>query len=223
MDDITKVPLGIRLNNPFNIRYVANSGWQGLDHEAVNISFETFRTPVWGIRAAAVLMINHFDKRQADTIEKLVTIWAPPSENNTAHYIQRVADYSGFDPKQTLNLHHYEHLAPVMLGMMEEEIGSDPYTKEQFDSGLARAGVLPAEDKPLSKTGAIQGAQVSGAGVAGTTAVSVVQDQLASAGTALQGLIPYLDAAKYAFLAVTLAGLAYMVWQRIQQRRQGIA
>jgi hypothetical protein len=34
----------------------------------------------WDCRAAAVLLIAHYDRRHLDTIRKLVEVWAPPNE-----------------------------------------------------------------------------------------------------------------------------------------------
>ena len=46
-------------------------------------AFEQFQDPVMGLRAAAVLLIAHNDRRYLDTIRKLVGVWAPPNENDT--------------------------------------------------------------------------------------------------------------------------------------------
>ena len=39
---------------------------------------------------------------------------------------------------------------------------------------------------------------------------------------ALVGVVPYLDAAKWGLLAVTLIGIGIMLWARIDDRRQGL-
>ena len=36
------------------------------------------------------------------------------------------------------------------------------------------------------------------------------------------GVVPYLDAAKWGLLAVTLIGIGVMLWARIDDRRQGL-
>jgi hypothetical protein len=43
-----------------------------------------------GLRAAAVLLIAHYDRRHLDTIRKLVEVWAPPKENVTEAYARGV-------------------------------------------------------------------------------------------------------------------------------------
>ena len=39
---------------------------------------------------------------------------------------------------------------------------------------------------------------------------------------ALVGVVPYLDAAKWELLAVTLIGIGVMLWARIDDRRMGL-
>jgi hypothetical protein len=39
---------------------------------------------------------------------------------------------------------------------------------------------------------------------------------------ALVGVVPYLDAAKWGLLAVTLIGIGVMLWARIDDRRMGL-
>jgi hypothetical protein len=75
----TMLPRGIRNNNPLNIRLVAKNRWQGRVPPKHNSdgAFEQFHDPIMGLRAAAVLLIAHYDRRHLDTIRKLVAVWAP--------------------------------------------------------------------------------------------------------------------------------------------------
>jgi hypothetical protein len=57
-----------------------------------------------GLRAAAVLLIAHYDRRHLDTIRKLVQVWAPPNENDTEAYARCVAKASGFGIDEPLDL-----------------------------------------------------------------------------------------------------------------------
>ena len=81
----TMLPRGIRNNNPLNIRLAAENRWQGRVPPKHNSdgAFEQFQDPIMGLRAAAVLLIAHYDRRHLDTIRKLVAVWAPPNENDT--------------------------------------------------------------------------------------------------------------------------------------------
>jgi hypothetical protein len=78
----TMLPRGIRNNNPLNIRLDRDNRWQGKVPPKHNSdgAFEQFQDPIMGLRAAAVLLIAHYDRQHLDTIRKLVAVWAPPNE-----------------------------------------------------------------------------------------------------------------------------------------------
>ncbi len=52
--------------------------------------------------------------------------------------------------------------------------------------------------------------------------IEAVQDTLQPATSALMNIAPYLETAKWILLAVTLIGIAAMVWARIDDRRKGL-
>lgn len=86
-------PRGLRNNNPLNIRR-NEIQWQGLSAEQTDPAFCQFINLNYGIRAAFVLIRTYVRKYHADTIEKVVTRWAPACENNTKAYIEAVAAHS---------------------------------------------------------------------------------------------------------------------------------
>ena len=216
-------PRGIRNHNPLNIRLNPANQWQGRVPPADNSDgeFEQFETAIWGLRAAAVLIIAHHDRRGADSIARLVALWAPPSENDTARYVGFVSRESGFGPDQPLDFHRADHLKPVLLAMIRMENGCQPYTDAEIDAALARAGVLPP-GKPLSESRTVKGGQAAATGTLGIAAVDVLQQTIGPAQDTLTGLAPTLEAAKWALLAVTLLGLGVMLWARIDDRRRGL-
>ena len=65
----TILPRGIRNNNPLNIRLIPDNRWQGRLSPRLNSdgAFEQFQDPIMGLRAAAVLLIAHYDRRNAGT------------------------------------------------------------------------------------------------------------------------------------------------------------
>ncbi|MBB4267593.1 structural protein P5 [Roseospira visakhapatnamensis] len=221
--DPTRMPRGIRNHNPLNIRLNPANRWQGRIDPADNTdgAFEQFRDPIWGLRAGAVLIINHHDRRDATTIRRLIALWAPPSENDTDGYVAFVARQSGFGPDQALDFHRADHLRPVLTAMVAMENGCQPYTEAQIDAALVRAGVLPPE-KPLTRSRTVRGGQAAAAATVGTAVVGALQDGLGPAQEVLGDLALTLDAAKWALLAVTLIGIGVMVWARIDDRRRGL-
>ena len=79
--------LGVINNNPLNIRYNLSTKWKG--QAGANKGFCVFTDMVYGYRAAIVLLCN-YQRKGYDTIRKIITRWAPPSENNTKAYISAV-------------------------------------------------------------------------------------------------------------------------------------
>lgn len=81
------VPLGLRNNNPLNIRFSSRSNWIGQTGD--NKGFCVFDSLEHGFRAAFKLLTNYI-KSGYDTVPKIISRWAPQSENNTTAYIDFV-------------------------------------------------------------------------------------------------------------------------------------
>jgi hypothetical protein len=109
-------PRGIRNNNPLNIRRTATK-WQGMMLTQTDPDFCQFQSLEYGWRATFRLLTrNYFAKYGLDTIRKIVSRWAPPSENDTAAYIASVSRIIGIPPDETLG-NPREHPAHwLMLG-----------------------------------------------------------------------------------------------------------
>jgi hypothetical protein len=85
-------PRGLRNNNPLNIRHSAEQ-FQG-ETTGADQAFKTFISLPYGYRAAFITLATYRSKGY-NTIEKIVTRWAPPTENNTGSYISNVERWSG--------------------------------------------------------------------------------------------------------------------------------
>lgn len=101
-----KEPRGIRNNNPLNIR--KGSSWRGEAKNQTDPAFEQFVSMEYGIRAALRLMRNHISgydgsRPPMNTLKKLISVWAPPSENNTQRYVDFVSEKCGLSPTQVIN------------------------------------------------------------------------------------------------------------------------
>jgi hypothetical protein len=105
--------LGMRNNNPLNIRYNSGNHWQGLTGE--NKGFCTFKSRVYGYRAAFV-NLQTYHVAGKDTIREIINKWAPATENNTAAYISTVCKASGFsaDVKNNFNFTNYKKIVSAM-------------------------------------------------------------------------------------------------------------
>lgn len=94
---------GMKNNNPGNIRISANA-WQGKIpvNQNTDGAFEQFESLFYGTRAALVNMRTHY-RRGKNTVRKLVTTWAPYSDNPADavdNYISAVASYAGLGRDQ---------------------------------------------------------------------------------------------------------------------------
>lgn len=125
---------GIKNNNPLNIEARPENNWIGKVSNNRG-RFEVFTTPIYGIRAAAKLIVNYQDKYGIDTIAKLITRWAPPSDNNpTQEYINYVSRKTNIPPNQPITMaNHLDQIIPAMIYM---ENGSQPYTQALIDKGI---------------------------------------------------------------------------------------
>jgi hypothetical protein len=100
----TDLVRGLRNNNPGNLKYVASNDWTGKLPLAKNTdkTFEQFREFRYGVAAMMKLIRKYIQSGRATTIRGIIGIYAPPSENNTARYIQTVSARLGVGPDQPL-------------------------------------------------------------------------------------------------------------------------
>ena len=83
---------GLRNNNPLNIRHSAEQ-FQG-EIKGKDKSFKTFTSLPYGYRAGFVILGTYLSQG-LNTIEKIITHWAPSTENDTESYIKNVEKWSG--------------------------------------------------------------------------------------------------------------------------------
>ena len=117
-------PRGIRNNNPGNIEagtFARRQGATGSDGR-----FATFDTPEQGI-AAAENLLKSYISRDVNTIEKIVSRWAPPSENNTESYINQVVKRTGIDRKAPISTSDAGALRKIVNAKIWVENGQNPY------------------------------------------------------------------------------------------------
>jgi len=94
-------PRGLRNNNPLNIRHNKDN-FQG-EIKGTDRAFKTFSTMPYGYRAAFVTLAT-YNSRGWNTIEKIISRWAPPCENDTEKYIANVERWSGIPKGKVLTL-----------------------------------------------------------------------------------------------------------------------
>ncbi|MBR0682747.1 structural protein [Roseomonas eburnea] len=177
---------GFRNRNPGNIDHVPANRWQGLADPPLEPPppgggrprFARFVSHEYGIRALAMLLTTYQDRHGLRTIRGIVSRWAPGSENNTAAYIRHVAELMNRDPGETLDLHTYADLRPLVQAIITHELGGNPYDRATIDAGLRLAGVpKPVQTvREAAATGTGQGAiTVGAAAAAAATAAPAIQ------------------------------------------------
>jgi len=116
-------PRGIRNNNPGNIRWIASPGarWRGMVRADAD-GFGVFDTPQNGVRAIGGELKASIRKGQ--TIAQAIYEWAPPSENNTARYVDVVAGAVGVAPETKLAL---AMVPKVAAAIIRHENGPGPW------------------------------------------------------------------------------------------------
>lgn len=124
-------PRGLRNNNPLNIRHSADR-FQG-EIAGTDKSFKTFASLPYGYRAAFVILGTYLS-RGINSIEKIISRWAPSAENNTESYIAQVEKYSGVPRNKVLTLAGGAELIMIVAAMSFVENG------QNADISAVRAG-----------------------------------------------------------------------------------
>lgn len=130
------LPRGIRNNNPLNIR--KGNNWKGERERQTDTAFEEFESMQMGLRAGFIILRNYqrtslAPKMRANTIRKIITRWAPASENNTQAYIDIVAKRSGLNPDELIAYRDKPRMLAVVEAMCFVECGQ-PIDKEIISS-----------------------------------------------------------------------------------------
>ena len=109
-------PLGLRNNNPLNIRHVPGQQWKGSLplREGRGGSFVRFENIEYGLRAAFCILRTYRNKYKAVCIEDIITRWAPPTENDTRKYICDLCRLTGFGGKERLTENEWPKLVKQM-------------------------------------------------------------------------------------------------------------
>jgi len=132
-------PLGIRNNNPGNIRFNVANNWIGQTGE--ESGYAKFSDVAHGVRAAGKLLRNYQDRYGLDTISALIQRWAPQSENPTAEYIANIARWMGARADLPINLGHDAALESMLAGIFRQENGTQPNGHDWISGEEIRKGV----------------------------------------------------------------------------------
>jgi hypothetical protein len=126
---------GYQNKNPGNIRLTFLDSerkkpeyWKG-EVKGTDKAFKTFKSMPWGYRAIFVLLRTYINTGK-DTIEKIISTYAPSSENNTLSYISSVVYTSGIPKTQKLSFDKPDELKKIVAGISLVENGISASTDE---------------------------------------------------------------------------------------------
>lgn len=131
-------PIGIRLNNPMDLR-----SWGSTPTvQTASGRFARFPTMEAGVSAATGNLLA-YARHGWTTLDKIISHWAPSSENNTRSYIDEVSRRTGFKGSQTLNLRDPATVERLLSAMAIRETGV-PLSRSIIHAGVSsRLGAAP--------------------------------------------------------------------------------
>jgi hypothetical protein len=126
---------GERNNNPGNLNF---AGQAGAMLEGSGGRFAKFQSAYDGLRAMARQLML-YAKRGINSVEAIISTWAPSSENNTGAYVNSISSRLGVDPKAALNLQNPQVLSQLMNGIIHHENGRNIYSSELVNRAASGA------------------------------------------------------------------------------------
>lgn len=128
--DNSNLPRGYRNNNPLNIR-ISSNAWQGKKTPNTDGAFEQFTSMAYGYRAAMVLIRTYINQYGLNTVQGIISRWAPNNENNTAGYISSVCRLTGYEPDTIISPTNKEQMCNLCYAMSIVENGYNPMPDRQ--------------------------------------------------------------------------------------------
>jgi len=137
------LPLGIRSNNPGNLR-PGKQKWLG-ELNADPRGYCVFVSAEMGIRAMMKNLLTYQRKYGLRTVETIISRWAPGSENDTESYIRQVEAQTGIRRALPISLQNPDTLMALTKAIIRHENGKPPagteawYTDETLHNAMAAA------------------------------------------------------------------------------------
>lgn len=118
-----QLPRGLRNNNPLNIR-ISGTPWQGKVSPNTDGAFEQFTSLEFGVRAALVNIRTYIKRDRINTVQAIISRWAPGSDgNNVKAYIEVVCNRSGLTATERLQYNDKNKLCRLVWAMAFVECG----------------------------------------------------------------------------------------------------
>lgn len=119
------LPRGLRNNNPLNIR-ISSTPWVGKVADNTDGTFEQFTSMEYGLRAALVNIRTYIRRDHRDTIEDIISRWAPAADgNDVRNYIAIVSRKSCVPDRYHLSYNDKSRLSRIVWAMAFVECGQE--------------------------------------------------------------------------------------------------
>ncbi|MDH6304596.1 hypothetical protein M2459_001331 [Parabacteroides sp. PF5-5] len=118
------IPRGFRNCNPGNIR-INSDKFIGEIVPSQDTSFKQFENMAYGYRAMFRILKNYINNYKLDTIDKIISRWAPANENHTDVYIKTVSAKTGLDAYQKISFSR-DVMCNIVYAMAFVENGREP-------------------------------------------------------------------------------------------------
>ena len=131
---------GERDNDPGNLRRDATP-WLGLVPLADSTEkvFCTFDTAINGIRALCKVLLSYQRLDQCKTLARVISRYAPGTENDTSAYLTDVVARTGIGAGETLELENANELANVARAIIVHENGRCIYGADTIAKAVGLA------------------------------------------------------------------------------------
>ncbi|MBO7116919.1 MAG: hypothetical protein J6V87_07735 [Prevotella sp.] len=126
---------GLRNCNPLNIIKTKNTVWLGQIHTGAEKTFCQFSEMVYGCRAALKLLRTYYTKYDCTTLRRIISRWAPETENNVLAYVRNVSRMTGIGattPLPPMKAETRELWVKIVLAMATVECGLDQKGQEEL-------------------------------------------------------------------------------------------
>ena len=127
----SKLPRGLRNNNPGNIRLGSNR-WVGEIRPSQDKEFCQFRSMKHGYRALIILLQTYRRKHGCQTIADMIHRWAPASENNTGAYIVDVCKQIQMPSSYVIDVDDRDSMCAFAAAISRHEIGVDAVMEDVY-------------------------------------------------------------------------------------------
>ncbi len=124
---------GLRNCNPGNIR-LSTSPFRGEITPSEDPLFKQFETIGWGYRAMFLIIDNYRILYGIDTLDRIISRWAPPIENETSSYIKAVAKRLGCSTCSYIDSRD-EQTMMTLVGAMSWIENGTPAKREDLEAG----------------------------------------------------------------------------------------